>query len=144
MDIKEQFNKLIDDTPFPLPLNYYGKLQSLTGAVYEIGKDENMDNELIELSKFIQRLVDLKEFEDHVSKLVPKMDFRHMFDIGIDYRHQNLNDVTVNFPKEINFPEQNNQIPETLINGVLEKFKSERTFDFNTTKIIAWIKSKIN
>ena len=144
MDIKAKFDKLLDDTPFPIPLSYYGKLQSLTGAVYEIGKDENMDDELKELSKFIQRLVVLKEFEDNISNLLPKrMDFHHMFDTGIDHRHQNLNEVTVNFPQEINFPEQNYQISETLIKSVVEKFKTEMQYDFNTTKIIAWVKSKI-
>ncbi len=145
MNLKEQFENMVNDTPFPIPLNYYGKLQSLAGAVYDYDKDEEMDEELNALSKYIQRLIDLKEFEDHISNLIPReMDYRHFFDTGLDYRHQNLNQVSITFPEQISFPEQQYQPPETLIKAVVEKFHTKNSYNFNTAKIIAWIRTKMN
>ncbi len=145
MDIKEKFKRIYEDHPYPVPLSYYGKLMSLAGAVYEIGKDEYMDHELNELSKYVQSLVKLKEFENQLKIIFPpEIDFRHMFDTGIDYRQQNLHQVSINFPEQIIFPDRSYQIPDNLIKGIIDNLKNAETFNFNTCKIIAWIKSKIN
>jgi hypothetical protein len=148
MDIKEQFDKLIEDTPFTLPLKYFGNLLSLTGVVYEIGKDENMDAELTTLSNYVRYLVELNEFEDIINKLVPdSMDNRSMFNAGFErYRENqfpNLTHVTINFPKSVSIKENKSGVSDRLIDGALEKFKAENSYNFNTTKIIAWIKTKI-
>jgi hypothetical protein len=146
--MKEEINKLfketIGDTPHPLPLRYYGRLQTLAGLVYDKDTDSHMDNELNELSNYVQLLSNLDVLEGHVRQLVPsRMDFHHMFDTGLDYRHQNLTQATINFPQTINFPEINQEVSENIINMVLEKFKSIKTYDFNVSRIIGWVKTKI-
>ncbi len=144
IDTIKLFNETIGDTPFPLPLKYYGKLQTLAGIVYDPAKDSNMDKDLKELSDYVQQLSTLDILEDHVKQLVPRpMDFHHMFDTGIDYRHQNLVSPVVNFPQTINFPQQNETISENVIKMVLDEFKTIKTFDFSVPKIISWIKSRI-
>lgn len=143
-EIKKLFKETIGDTPHPLPLRYYGRLQTLAGLVYDKETDSNMDNELIELSNYVQLLSNLDELEGHVRQLVPsRMDFHHMFDTGLDYRHQNLTQATINFPQTITFPEMNQEISEEIINMVLEKFKSIKTFEFSVPKIIGWITTKV-
>jgi hypothetical protein len=103
-----------------------------------------MENELSELSNYVQFLSNLDELEGQVRQLVPrKMDFHHMFDTGLDYRHQNLTQATLNYPQTINFPEQNLIISESVINMVLEKFKTTNQYKFNTSKIIGWIALKM-
>jgi len=142
-EIKKLFTEIIGDTPHPLPLRYFGRLQTLAGLVYEIETDGHMDNELKELSNYVQLLSNLDELEGHVRQLVPsRMDFHHMFDTGLDYRHQNLTQATINFPQTINFPEMNQEVSENIINMVLEKFKNIKTYDFNVSKIIGWVKTK--
>ncbi len=102
-----------------------------------------MDNELKELSNYVQLLSNLDELEGQVRQLVhSRMDFHHMFDTGLDYRHQNLTQATINFPQTINFPEMNQEVSENIINMVLEKFKSIKTYNFNVPKIIGWVKTK--
>ncbi|NUN10090.1 MAG: hypothetical protein HUU54_13035 [Ignavibacteriaceae bacterium] len=143
-EIKKLFKETISDTPHPLPLRYYGRLQTLAGLVYDKETDSNMDDELNELSNYVQLLSNLDELEGHVRQLVPsRMDFHHMFDTGLDYRHQNLAQVTINFPQTITFPEMNQEVSEDIIIMVLEKFKSLKTFDFSVPKIIGWIKTKV-
>ncbi len=89
-----------------------------------------MDNELSELSNYVQLLSNLHELEEHVRQLVPsRMDFHHMFDTGLDYRHQNLTQATINFPQTITFPEM--EVNEEIINMVSEKFRSIKTFEFS-------------
>lgn len=143
-EILKLFKKLIDDTPHSIPLSYYGRLQTLAGLVYDKETDSHMDNELNELSNYVQLLSNLDELKDHVRQLVPnRMDFHHMFDTGLHYRHENLTQATINFPQTIYFPEMNQEVSENIINMVLEKFKSLKTFDFSVPKIIGWIKTKI-
>ncbi|MBV6474453.1 MAG: hypothetical protein JPMHGGIA_02762 [Saprospiraceae bacterium] len=104
-----------------------------------------MDNDLKELSNYVQQLSNLDILEDHVKQLVPRpKDFHHMFDTGLDYRHQNLVSPVITFPETKIFPQQNGTVSEKVINMVLDEFKSIKTFDFNVAKIISWIKSKIN
>ncbi|MCX8021032.1 MAG: hypothetical protein N2747_11125 [Chitinophagaceae bacterium] len=143
-EIKKLFKQTIEDTPFPLPLKYYGRLQTLAGLVYDKEIDSHMDNELSELSNYVQLLSNLDVLEEHVRQLVPsRIDFHHMFDTGLDYRHQNLTQATINFPQSITFPEMNQEVSENIINMVLEKFKSIKTFNFSVPKIIGWIKNKV-
>ena len=143
-EIIKLFKEIIGDTPHPLPLRYYGRLQTLAGLVYDKETDSYMDNELSELSSYVQLLSNLDELEGHVRQLVPsRMDFHHMFDTGLDYRQQNLTQATINFPQTITFPEMNQEVSENIINMVLEKFKSIKTFDFSVPKIIGWIKNKV-
>lgn len=56
IDTAKLFNETIGDTSFPLPLKYYGKLQSLAGMVYDPAKDSNRDKDLKELSDYVQQL----------------------------------------------------------------------------------------
>jgi hypothetical protein len=143
-EIKKLFKETICDTPHPLPLRYYGRLQTLAGLVYDKETDSHMDKELSELSSYVQLLSNLDELEGHVRQLVPsRMDFHHMFDTGLDYRHQNLTQATINFPQTITFPEMNQEVSENIINMVLEKFKSIKTFNFSVPTIIGWIKTKV-
>lgn len=144
-DTIKLFNETIGDTPFPLPLKYYGRLQNLAGIVYEPEHDSHVDKDLNELSSYVQQLSNLEILEDHVKQLVPRrMDFHHMFDTGLDHRHQNLVSPVITFPQTINFPQQNETISENVISMVLDEFKNIKTFEFNVPKIISWIKSKIN
>lgn len=144
-DTIKLFRETIEDTPFPLPLKYYGRLQTLAGIVYVSEKDSHMDKDLKELSNYVQQLSNLDILEDHVKQLVLRpMDFHHMFDIGLDYRHQNLVSPVITFPETINFPQQDGTVSENVIKMVLDEFKSIKTFEFNVPKIISWIKSKIN
>jgi hypothetical protein len=143
-EIKKLFKETISDTPHPLPLRYYGRLQTLAGLVYDKETDSHMESELNELSNYVQLLSNLVELEGHVRQLVPsRMDFHHMFDTGLDYRHQNLTQATINFPQTINFPEMNQEVSEKIINMVLEKFKSIKTYDFNVSRILGWVKTKV-
>jgi hypothetical protein len=143
-EIKKLFKETISGTPYPLPLSYYGRLQTLAGLVYDKETDSHMESELNELSNYVQLLSNLNELEGHVRQLVPsRMDFRDMFDTGLDYRHQNLTQATINFPQTINFPEMNQEVSEKIINMVLEKFKSIKTYDFNVSRILGWVKSKV-
>ncbi len=144
-EVVKLFKEVIGETPFPLPLKYYGRLQTLAGIVYDSDKDGHIDNELKELSNYVQQLSNLDTFEDHVRQLVPRtLDFHHMFDTGLDYRHQNLVSPVITFPQTINFPEQTNTVTESVIKMVVDEFKRVKTFDFNVPKIISWIKSRID
>lgn len=135
-DTFKLFRETIGNTPFPL--KYYRRLQTLAGIVYESENDSHMDKDLKELSN-------LDILEEHVKQLVPRpTDFHHMFDTGLDYRHQNLVSPAITFPEPTNFPQQNGTVSENVINIVLDEFKSIKTFDFNVPNIISWIKSKIN
>jgi hypothetical protein len=129
-EILKLFKKLIDDTPHATPLSYYGRLQTLAGLVYDKQTDSHMDNELNELSNYVQLLSNLDELEDHIRQLVPdRIDFRNLFDRVLDHHLPGLNQVTVNFSPT--FPEINQEVSENIINMVLEKFKSLKTFDFS-------------
>jgi hypothetical protein len=66
-----------------------------------------------------------------------------MFHTGLDHPHQNLTQATINFPQTINFPEMNQEVSEKIINMVLEKFKSIKTYDFNVSRILGWVKIKV-
>lgn len=65
-EIAKLFTEMIDDTPHPLPLRYYGKLQTLAGLVYDKDEDSFMDHELHELSNYVQMLSNLNELQGHV------------------------------------------------------------------------------
>lgn len=144
-EIKKLFAEIISDTPFPLPLKYFGKLQTLTGLVYNIEQDADIENELAQLSKYVQLLSNLDSFEDQIKQIVPRQpDFHHMFDTGLDYRNINLANPTINFPQSIKFPDNNFEIPKELIEVFAKQMEKVKYFDFNTPKLISWIKSKIN
>lgn len=144
-EILKLFKETIGDTPYNTsPLRYYGRLQTLAGLVYNVETDSHMDDELKELSNYVQLLSYLSELKRHISQLVPhRMDFHRMFDTGLDYRHNNLTQATINFPQTISFPEMNQEVSENIINMVLEKFKSIQTFNFSASKIIGWVHSKV-
>lgn len=137
------FKETISDTPDSFPLRYYGRLQTLAGIVYNIEIDSHMDNELKELSDYVQLLSNLNILEGHIRQIVPRrIDFLKMFDTGLDYRHQNLTQATINFPQTINFPEMNQEVSENIIKMVMEKFENIKTYDFNVSRIISWVKTK--
>ena len=143
-EIKKLFKDLIEDTPYSTPLRYYGKLQSLAGLVYDPEIDNSIENELNELSKYVQILSNIDTYEDQVKRLVPRQpDFHRMFDTGLDYRNTNLTNPTINFPQNITFPENNYEVPKELIELLSNQIQSIKTFGFNTPKLIAWIKTKM-
>lgn len=143
-DIKKLFTEIISDTPHPLPLRYYGKLQTLTGLVYDKEQDIEIAKDLAELSNYVQLLSNLDTFEDQFRQLVPRQtDFHHMFDTGLDYRNINLTSPTINFPQTITFPENNYEVPKELVELLSRQIDKVKAFDFNVPKLIAWIKTKI-
>ena len=143
--IKILFDDIVENSIDQLPLRYYGKIQMLAGLVYNKETDSSMDNDLKELSLYVQQLTNIEKLENQIRFITPRgMDYHHMFDTGLDYRLQNLTQVTINFPKIINFPEQNQPVPEIITNTVLENYKNLKTCDFNAPLIIAWIKNKID
>lgn len=146
-EIKKLFKEIVNDTPFPIPLKYFGKLQTLSGLVYEEENDKHMEEELKLLSDYIQHLSNLDELKEHIGKLVSNgMDNRSMFNAGFD-RHnenfQNLEQVTIHFPQTVNFPEMNQTVSEKLIAMVSENFNNIKTYNFNVPRIIGWLKTKI-
>ena len=123
--------------------DYYSALQTLSGLVYDKETDNLMDNELKELSNYVQLLTKLDQLENHVKQIVPaRVDYHRLFDIGLDHHHNNLAQVTINFPNDINFPEQNKILNVNIIEMVIENFKNVKTYDFSVSKIIGWIKNK--
>ncbi|MFV0388904.1 MAG: hypothetical protein ACK5NT_09115 [Pyrinomonadaceae bacterium] len=140
IDTVKLFNNIIIEKPIHKPLEYYGSLQTLAGIVYEIKNDSHMDNDLKELSKYVQYLSNVDELKNHIGKLVSNdFDCRSMFNAGFDGHNEishSLKQVTIHFPHSVNFPDR------TQI--VSENFTNLKTFDFNLPKIISWIKGKIN
>jgi hypothetical protein len=60
-EIKKLFKETISATPYPLPLMYYGRLQTLAGLVYDKETDSHMESELNELSNYVQLLSNLDQ-----------------------------------------------------------------------------------
>ena len=153
--MKDEIKKLFNDCltggayshVYSANLKFYSQLQSLSGYVYEQEVDNHMDKELSELSNYVQFLANSEKTKDLLKQLLPsEMDLHRMFDTGLDYRHQNLTEVTINFPQTINLPgiSINQEKSEEIINLVLEEFKTVKTYEFSVPKIIGWIKMKVD
>jgi len=140
------FKEIINDSPYPIPLKYFSRLQTLSGLVYEEENDKHMEEELKLLSDYIQYLSNLDKLKEHIGKLFSyEMDCRSMFNAGFDRHYenfQNLEQVTIHFPQAVNFPGMNQNVSEKLIAMVSENFINIKTYDFNVSRIIGWLKTK--
>lgn len=134
--------QLLNSDFSPNSLNYYAKLQSLAGALYDNKRDNSIYKQLQNLSNYIQFLNKLSYLDEYIKNVAnSKMDFHGFFPIpALDTDTEKL---TINFPKIVRFPDIKQDLPESVINNYIRLIKYSPEFKFNTIEILGWIKSRI-